>query len=162
MTKAAIYPGSFDPFTLGHLDIVQRALKIFDKIYIAIGENRSKTNLFTPKERKLQIEEIFQDNPAITVVIFNDLLVDFARQVDVFTIVRGLRAVSDFEYEFLMASTNRAMEQNIESVFFMTSDKYSFLSSSIVKEVAAKNGSYLSHFVTPNVEKALREKFRLM
>ena len=162
MSKAAIYPGSFDPFTLGHLDIVQRALKIFDKIYIAIGENRSKTNLFTPKERKLQIEEIFSDNPAITVVIFDDLLVDFARQVDVFTVVRGLRAVSDFEYEFLMASTNRAMAQEIESVFFMTSDKYSFLSSSIVKEVAAKNTSYLSLFVTPNVEKALREKFRLM
>jgi len=162
MSKVAIYPGSFDPFTLGHLDIVQRALKIFDKIYIAIGENRSKTNLFTPKERKLQIEEIFSDNPAITVVIFDDLLVDFARQVNVFTVVRGLRAVSDFEYEFLMASTNRAMEHEIESVFFMTSDKYSFLSSSIVKEVAAKNGTYLSHFVTPNVEKALREKFRLM
>lgn len=162
MSKSAIYPGSFDPFTLGHLDIVQRALKIFDKIYIAIGENRSKTNLFTPKERKLQIEEIFQDNPAITVVIFDDLLVDFARQVNVFTVIRGLRAVSDFEYEFLMASTNRAMEQEIESVFFMTSDRYSFLSSSIVKEVASKNTSYLSHFVTPNVEKALCGKFRLM
>lgn len=162
MTKTAIYPGSFDPFTFGHLDIVNRALKIFDKIYIAIGENRSKTSLFTPKERKLQIEEIFQNNPAITVIIFDDLLVDFARQVGVFTVIRGLRAVSDFEYEFLMASTNRAMEPEIESVFFMTSDKYSFLSSSIVKEVASKNGAYLSHFVTPNVEKALREKFRLM
>ena len=162
MTKTAIYPGSFDPFTFGHLDIVNRALKIFDKIYIAIGENRSKTSLFTPKERKLQIEEIFQNNPAITVIIFDDLLVDFARQVGIFTVIRGLRAVSDFEYEFLMASTNRAMEPEIESVFFMTSDKYSFLSSSIVKEVASKNGAYLSHFVTPNVEKALREKFRLM
>lgn len=162
MTKTAIYPGSFDPFTFGHLDIVNRALKIFDKIYIAIGENRSKTSLFTPKERKLQIEEIFQNNPAITVIIFDDLLVDFARQVGVFTVIRGLRAVSDFEYEFLMASTNRAMEPEIESVFFMTSDKYSFLSSSIVKDVASKNGAYLSHFVTPNVEKALREKFRLM
>ncbi|MBO4700007.1 pantetheine-phosphate adenylyltransferase [bacterium] len=162
MERTAIYPGSFDPFTLGHLDIVNRALKIFDKIYIAIGENRNKTNLFTPKERKLQIEEIFQDNPAITVMIFNDLLVDFARQTGVFTVIRGLRAVSDFEYEFLMASTNRAMNPEIESVFFMTSDKYSFLSSSIVKEIASKNTSYLSHFVTPNVEKALREKFRLM
>ena len=162
MTKTAIYPGSFDPFTFGHLDIVNRALKIFDRIYIAIGENRSKTSLFTPKERKLQIEEIFQNNPAITVMIFDDLLVDFARQTGVFTVIRGLRAVSDFEYEFLMASTNRAMEPEIESVFFMTSDKYSFLSSSIVKEVASKNGSYLSHFVTPNVEKALREKFRMM
>lgn len=162
MSGVAIYPGSFDPFTLGHLDIVNRAMKIFDKIYIAIGENRSKTSLFTPKERKEQIEEIFKDNPAITVMIFNDLLVDFARQVNVFTMIRGLRAVSDFEYEFLMASTNRAMEPEIESVFFMTSDKYSFLSSSIVKEVASKNGAYLSHFVTPNIEKALREKFRLM
>ena len=162
MAKTAIYPGSFDPFTFGHLDIVNRAAKIFDKIYIAIGENRSKTSLFTPKERKLQIEEIFQDNPAITVMIFNDLLVDFAQQTGVFTVIRGLRAVSDFEYEFLMASTNRAMKPEIESVFFMTSDKYSFLSSSIVKEIASKNSSYLSHFVTPNVEKALREKFRLM
>ena len=162
MTKTAIYPGSFDPFTLGHLDIVKRARTIFDKIYIAIGENGSKKNLFTAKERKLQIEDIFKDDPAITVMIFNDLLVDFARQINVFTVIRGLRAVSDFEYEFLMASTNRAMEPEIESVFFMTSDKYSFLSSSIVKEVASKNGTYLSHFVTPNVEKALREKFRPM
>ena len=162
MMKTAIYPGSFDPFTLGHLDIVNRARTIFDKIYIAIGENRSKSNLFTPKERKLQIEEIFRDDPAITVMIFSDLLVDFARQVNVFTVIRGLRAVSDFEYEFQMASTNRAMEPVIESVFFMTSDKYSFLSSSIVKEIASKNGSYLSHFVTPNIEKALREKFRFV
>ena len=118
MAKTAIYPGSFDPFTLGHLDIVNRARTIFDKIYIAIGENGSKKNLFTAKERKLQIEEIFKDDPAITVMIFNDLLVDFARQVNVFTVIRGLRAVSDFEYEFLMASTNRAMEPEVESVFF--------------------------------------------
>lgn len=159
MTKAAIYPGSFDPFTLGHLDIVRRAEKIFGKIYIAIGENESKRNLFTAAERKLQIEEIFKGDPDIEVVIFSGLLVDFAKEIGVHTAIRGLRAVPDFEYEFQMASINRTMDPELESVFFMTSDEYSSISSSAVREIASKNISYISRFVTSNVEKALREKF---
>jgi pantetheine-phosphate adenylyltransferase len=160
MSKNAIYPGSFDPFTLGHLDIVSRALKIFDHIYIAIGENKNKKTLFTTIERKDQISEIFSGNNRITVVIFDELLVDFARKMNVFTIVRGLRAVSDFEFEFQMALTNRVLEPDFESIFFMTSDKYSFLSSSIVKEIASKKSSNLSLFLTPNIEHAVKDKFK--
>jgi len=160
MSKNAIYPGSFDPFTLGHLDVVSRALKIFDHIYIAIGENKNKKTLFTTIERKDQISEIFSGNNRITVVIFDELLVDFARKMNVFTIVRGLRAVSDFEFEFQMALTNRVLEPDFESIFFMTSDKYSFLSSSIVKEIASKKSSNLSLFLTPNIEHAVKDKFK--
>ena len=160
MAKNAIYPGSFDPFTLGHLDIVKRALKIFDHIYIAIGENKEKRTLFSAQERKSQISDIFSDNEEITVTIFDELLVNFAKKIGVFTIVRGLRAVSDFEFEFQMALTNRVLEPEIESIFFMTSKKYSFLSSSIVKEIASKKSADLSLFVTPNIEKALINKFK--
>jgi pantetheine-phosphate adenylyltransferase len=160
MSKSAIYPGSFDPFTLGHLDIVSRALKIFDHIYIAIGENKNKNTLFTTMERKDQISEIFSENNRITVMVFDELLVDFARKMNVFTIVRGLRAVSDFEFEFQMALTNRVLEPDFESIFFMTSDKYSFLSSSIVKEIASKKSSNLSLFLTPNIELAVKDKFK--
>lgn len=160
MSKSAIYPGSFDPFTLGHLDIVSRALKIFDHIYIAIGENKNKNTLFTTMERKDQISEIFTENNRITVMVFDELLVDFARKMNVFTIVRGLRAVSDFEFEFQMALTNRVLEPDFESIFFMTSDKYSFLSSSIVKEIASKKSSNLSLFLTPNIELAVKDKFK--
>ena len=159
MSKSAIYPGSFDPFTLGHLDIVSRALKIFDTVNIAIGQNKTKSSLFTAEERKEQIEEIFRDNDRVTVTIFNDLLVDFAERLNIFTVIRGVRSVTDFEFEFQLASAYRATQPKIESVFFMTSDKFSYLSSSLVKEIAGKNGSYLSQFVTPNVEKALKEKF---
>lgn len=160
MIKKAIYPGSFDPFTLGHLDIVIRALKIFDHIYIAIGENGSKRNLFTGEERKEQIENIFKDNEKITVTVFNELLVNFAKKIEVFTVIRGLRAVSDFEIELQMASTNRILSPEVESIFFMTSDKYSFLSSSIVREIASKNNAVLNQFVTPNVESELRKKYK--
>ncbi|HNW15350.1 MAG TPA: pantetheine-phosphate adenylyltransferase [bacterium] len=160
MDKKAIYPGSFDPFTLGHLDIVKRALKIFDHIYIAVGENKNKTTLFSTEERKEQISEIFKNNPKITVTSFNELLVNFAKKINVFTVIRGLRAVSDFEFEFQMALTNRVIEPEFESIFFMTSEKYSFLSSSIVKEIASKSDTELSQFLTPDVEKALRKKLK--
>ena len=129
---------------------------------MAVARNSEKSPLFTTDERIELIRAVTATIPNVRVVTFTGLLADAVSAFEVSAVIRGLRAVSDFEYEFLMASTNRAMEPKIESVFFMTSDKYSFLSSSIVKEVASKNGSYLSHFVTPNVEKALREKFRLM
>lgn len=160
MDKKAIYPGSFDPFTLGHLDIVTRALKIFDHIYIAVGENKNKTTLFSVEERKGHISEIFKNDRRITVTAFDELLVNFAKKMDVFTVIRGLRAVSDFEFEFQMAITNRVMEPEFESIFFMTSEKYSFLSSSIVKEIAAKSTMDLSLFLTPNVETEIKKKFQ--
>lgn len=160
MKKKAIYPGSFDPFTLGHMDIVQRALKIFNHIYIAIGENTHKTPLFSCSERKKQIEKIFDDDPRVSVVVFDSLLVNLARDLKVYTVVRGLRAVSDFETEFQMASINRALEPELESMFFMTSDKFSFLSSSVVKEIASMNNEDLSLFVTDNVRKDLIKKFK--
>lgn len=160
MNNKAIYPGSFDPFTLGHMDIVERALKIFDHIYIAIGENTHKTALFSCRERKRQIEKIFEGNRKVTVVVFSSLLVNLARELGVYTVVRGLRAVSDFETEFQMASINRALEPELESMFFMTSDKFSFLSSSVVKEIASMNNKDLALFVAPNVEKDLKKKFK--
>jgi pantetheine-phosphate adenylyltransferase len=160
MDKKAIYPGSFDPFTLGHLDIVKRALKIFDRIYIAVGENKNKTTLFSVDERKEQISEIFKNDQRITVTAFDELLVNFAREMNIFTVIRGLRAVSDFEFEFQMAITNRVMEPEFESIFFMTSEKYSFLSSSIVKEIASKSRMDLSLFLTPNVENEIKKKFQ--
>lgn len=160
MKKKAIYPGSFDPFTFGHMDIVQRALKIFDHIYIAIGENTQKTPLFSCDERKNQIETIFKKDDRVSVVIFNSLLVNLARELHVHTVVRGLRAVSDFETEFQMASINRALEPELESMFFMTSDKFSFLSSSVVKEIASMNNENLSLFVAGNVKKDLIKKFK--
>lgn len=159
MSKSAIYPGSFDPFTLGHLDVVNRALKIFDHIYIAIGDNKNKSTLFTSEERKQHISEIFNGNSSITVTVFDELLVTFAKKMNVFAIVRGLRAVSDFEFEFQMALINRVLEPKFESMFFMTSEKYSFLSSSIVKEIASRNSADLSQFITPNVEVEIRKKF---
>lgn len=160
MKNKAIYPGSFDPFTLGHLDIAKRALKIFDHIYIAIGENSHKTSLFSCEERKRQIETIFEGNSKVSVVVFNYLLVNLARELKVYTVIRGLRAVSDFETEFQMASINRALEPELESMFFMTSDKFSFLSSSVVKEIASMNDKDLSIFVTKNVEHDLKKKFK--
>lgn len=160
MNNRAIYPGSFDPFTLGHFDIAERALKIFDHIYIAIGENSHKSALFSCLERKEQIEKIFDGNSKVTVVIFNSLLVNFAKELGVYTVIRGLRAVSDFESEFQMASINRALEPKLESMFFMTSDKFSFLSSSVVKEIASMNEKNLSLFVTSNVENDLKKKYK--
>lgn len=160
MKNKAIYPGSFDPFTLGHLDIATRALKIFDHIYIAIGENSHKTSLFSCKERKEQIGNIFKGNRKVSVVVFDSLLVDLARKLKVYTVIRGLRAVSDFETEFQMASINRALEPELESMFFMTSDKFSFLSSSVVKEIASMKDNNLSLFVTKNVEHDLKKKFK--
>lgn len=155
--KRAIYPGSFDPITFGHVDIALRSLKIFDELIIAIGDNRNKQPLFSKEQRIAQIGEIFNDNEAIRVVSFDGLLVDLARDMNIFTLIRGLRAVSDFEFEFQLSSFNRKMEPRVESFFMMTSEKYFYISSSMVRQVSEMNGD-ISDFVPPNVLADLKRK----
>lgn len=158
----AIYPGSFDPITYGHLDIVERAEKIFDDLIVGIAENPGKETLFSPEERK-EIAELALEEESIEVsevITFSGLLVDCAKKYNRESIVRGLRANSDFEYEFQMALTNRDLAPNTESVFLMTAGEYSFLSSSIVKEVKNLGGD-IGSFVPNVVEKRLAEKFDL-
>ncbi|OUM88304.1 MAG: pantetheine-phosphate adenylyltransferase [Bacillus thermozeamaize] len=157
--KVAVYPGSFDPVTYGHLDIIQRGAKVFDQVVVAVLNNQSKTPLFSVEERVAMLKEVTRDIPNLVVDHFAGLLVDFVKQKNARVIIRGLRAVSDFEYELQNASMNRELNNEIETFFMMTNNKYSFLSSSIVKE-AAKYGASVSDFVPPVVEQALREKFR--
>ncbi|MBS3765772.1 pantetheine-phosphate adenylyltransferase [Candidatus Bipolaricaulota bacterium] len=156
----AIYPGSFDPITYGHLDIVERAEKIFDDLIVGVAENPGKDTLFNSEERK-ELAELALEEESIEVsrvITFSGLLVDCAQEYDRESIVRGLRANSDFEYEFQMALTNRDLAPDTESVFLMTAGEYSFLSSSIVKEVKELGGD-VSTFVPDIVEKRLEEKF---
>jgi len=155
--KRAIYPGSFDPITFGHVDIALRSLNIFDELIISIGDNRNKQPLFSKDQRIAQIREIFNDNEAIRVISFDGLLVDLARSMNIFTIIRGLRAVSDFEYEFQLSSFNRKMEPRVESFFMMTSEKYFYISSSMVRQVSEMGGD-ISDFVPPNVLADLKGK----
>ena len=158
MSKA-IYPGTFDPLTLGHIDIVERALHIFDEVTIAIAVSEKKVPLFSLEERIDQIEKIFDNDKRIKAIGFSGLIVDLAKQEESNVLVRGLRAVSDFEYEFQMASMNRAMSPDLDSIFLTPKAKYSFLSSSLVREIASMGGE-VSEFVDPIVELALKGKFK--
>ncbi len=157
--KRGIYPGTFDPFTNGHLDLVHRGLRIFDEIIIAVAPNPKKEPLFTIEERLSLIGESVKDYDNVRVEAFDGLLVDYARSVGGVAILRGLRAVSDFEYELQMAHMNRRLDMNVETVFMMPSEEYSFLTSTIVKEAASFGGS-VKGLVPEAVEKALKEKFR--
>jgi len=159
MTKRAVYPGSFDPITNGHIDIIKRGLKIFDNIIMAVLENPKKTPLFTTKERTGMIEDIFSDEKKVEVKSFNGLLVDFAKKNNSNIVIRGLRAISDFEYEFQMALMNMKLNPEIETFFMMPSLNYSFLSSKLVKEVSMLGGC-LKGLVPGNVEKKLKEKLK--
>jgi len=159
MTRIAICPGSFDPITNGHLDIIERGSRIFDEIIVTIFNNQSKHPLFTIEERIKLIEQATEHIPNVSVDSNSGLLIDYAKEKNVNVILRGLRAVSDFEYEMQITSMNRKLEQNIETFFMMTNNQYSFLSSSIVKEVAKYNAC-VSDLVPPVVEKALQEKFQ--
>ncbi|SES74284.1 pantetheine-phosphate adenylyltransferase [Anaerobranca gottschalkii] len=139
--KRAVYPGSFDPITKGHLDIIKRASKIFDEVIVAVATNSSKKPLFTIEERIEIINKVVQDYPNVKVDTFNGLLVEYCSNKEAYVIIKGLRAVSDFEYEFQMASINKKLKENIETLFMMTNTKYSYLSSSLVKEIGRLNGS---------------------
>ena len=158
MSKA-LYPGTFDPITLGHIDIIERALNLFDEIIIAIATSDSKTPLFSLEERIEQIETIFKGNKNVRAIGFTGLVVDLAKQEEVTMLIRGLRAVSDFEYEFQLANMNRAMSPEIESVFLTPKAKVSFLSSTLVREIASMGGK-VSAFVDPVVEQALEKRFK--
>ncbi len=159
MTSIAVCPGSFDPITFGHLDIIRRGAKVFDELYVVVLQNSSKNTLFTTEERIQLITEVTKDIKNVKVDSFNGLLVDYAKGIHADAIIRGLRAVSDFEYEMQITSMNRVLEENIETFFIMTNNQYSFLSSSIVKEVAKYNGD-ISELVPWEVEKALKEKYK--
>jgi pantetheine-phosphate adenylyltransferase len=156
MTKLAIYAGSFDPITNGHLDVLRRALKIFDKVIIAVGENPGKNYLFNVKERIDMIKKVVKGN--VEVDHFSGLLMKFAKKKKASAIIRGLRAVSDFDYEFQMALMNRKICSEIETIFIMTRGMYSYLSASIVKD-AASGGAKLKGMVPPYVENKLKKRF---
>ncbi len=158
MGKIAIYPGSFDPITNGHLDLIQRGLKIFDEIIVAIAVNPVKQPLFTIEERVDLIREVLKDQPRVRIDHFTGLLVNFVRRQNTNVILRGLRAVSDFDYEFQLALMNRRLAPEIETIFLMTSLKWVFLSSTILKE-AVSLGGVVEDIVPPVVFQRLREKF---
>lgn len=158
MKRIAVCPGSFDPVTNGHLDIIRRAAKVFDEVSVVVLSNSSKRPLFSTEERTALLQQVTKEIHNVKVDSFNGLLVDYAKSVGASAIVRGLRAVSDFEYEMQITSMNRVLDENIETFFVMTNSQYSFLSSSIVKEVA-KYGANISDLVPAQVEKALKEKF---
>jgi len=159
MEKKAVYPGSFDPITNGHVDIIRRGLKIFDKILVAVLENPKKTPLFTTKERIEMIQEEFADEENVEVKAFHGLLVEFAKKNTARIVIRGLRAISDFEYEFQMALMNRKLNPEIETFFMMPNVDYTYLSSKLVKEIYMLGGR-LKDLVPDHVEKKIREKFK--
>ena len=156
--KKAIYPGSFDPVTYGHIDIIQRAAEIFDELVVAVLNNTAKTPLFSVDERVNILKEVVKDIPNVSVLSYEGLLVDFAMANNAGVIVRGLRAVTDFEYELQLAQTNSVLNSGVDTLFLTTSLRYAYLSSSTVKEVASYGGD-ISKFVPPFVEKLTFEKF---
>lgn len=160
MKKIAVYPGSFDPITYGHLDIINRGLKVFDEIIVAVACNSQKNALFSFDERVDMISQVIKDHERVTVDTFTGLLIDYVARKKAHVIIRGLRAISDFEYEFQIAQMNSCISQNVETLFMMTSLQYGYLSSSIVKEVCSLNGN-IDGFVPPEVKKALRGKYGL-
>lgn len=158
MSSITVCPGSFDPITLGHLDIIKRGAKVFDQVYVCVLNNSSKQPLFTVEERCELIREVTKEIPNVFVESYKGLLIDYVREKNAQAILRGLRAVSDFEYEMQITSMNRVLDDNIETFFMMTNNQYSFLSSSIVKEVAKYKGN-ISELVPEVVEIALKNKF---
>ena len=157
--RSAIYPGSFDPLTNGHFDVVQRAAKLFDRVVVAVAKNEGKRHLFNLEERLALVKEAEAGMPNVEPDTFDGLLVEYVVQKKAQAIVRGLRAVSDFEFEFQLALMNRKLNENIETIFMMPKDTYTFLSSRIVKEIAQLGGD-VSPFVLPHVQLALRHKLK--
>lgn len=158
MEKVVIYPGSFDPITNGHVNIIERSLKIFDTLIVAVAANASKTPLFTIAERVAMIREVTRNNPRVIIDTFEGLLVDYAVKKNTQVIIRGMRAMSDFEYEFQMTFMNRKLNRNIETIFMMTGLRWFYVNSRIIKEVAAAGGS-VKGLVPDIVCTRLKEKF---
>lgn len=156
--KKAIYPGSFDPVTLGHIDVIERASRLFDYLIIGVLNNSSKTPLFSIEERVNMLREETKHLPNVEVRSFGGLTVDFARECNANAVVRGLRAITDFEYELQIAQLNHVISPDIDTVFLTTNLKYAYLSSSSVKEVASYSGD-ISRFVTPHVEQEVHNKY---
>ena len=154
----AIYPGSFDPVTNGHIDIIKRASGLFDKLYVGVLSNSSKNPLFSIDNRVTMIKKAVGDIANVEVVSYNGLLVNYCKENNITAIVRGLRAITDFDYELQIAQTNKVMEPDVDTVFLTTSLEYAYLSSSIVKEIASYHGN-IDKLVPSNVKKALEEKF---
>ena len=157
--RTVIYPGSFDPLTNGHLDVVERASKLFDRVIVAVAANADKQPMFTRAERKRQITAAVKPMKNVEVAAFQGLLVDFAEAHQAQAIIRGLRAVSDFEFEFQLALMNRKLKEEIETIFMMPRESYTFLSSRLVKEIAGLGGE-IGAFVPANVERALKRKLK--
>lgn len=157
--KKAVYAGTFDPITYGHIDVINRATKIFDKIIIGVSASPKKT-LFTLDERIKMIDEVFRKNHKVMVKGFSSLLVEFVESVSANVIIRGIRAVSDFDFEFQLALMNRKLKPQIETIFLMPSEKYIFISSSLAKEIASLGGD-ISNLVPPVVKKNLNKKFNV-
>ena len=160
MKRTAIYPGSFDPLTNGHLDVIQRAAKLFDRVIVAVAQNDTKQPLFTLAERLALVRAAIKHLPHVEADSFDGLLIEYAARQKAQAVVRGLRAVSDFEFEFQLALMNRKLNENVEAIFMMPKDTYTFLSSRIVKEIARLGGD-VSSFVPPHVQTALIKKLKL-
>ncbi|MCM8767794.1 MAG: pantetheine-phosphate adenylyltransferase [Candidatus Omnitrophica bacterium] len=159
MKKVGVYPGTFDPITYGHIDVIERSLKIVDEVIIAVSGFKKKDFLFSVEERVAMIKEVFKNNENVKVESFDGLLVDYLKKKNLKIVIRGLRAISDFDYEFQMVLINRKLNKEIETIFLMPREEYFYISSSIVKEIAKLNGN-ISCFVPKNVEQALRKKFQ--
>lgn len=158
MSITAVYPGTFDPITCGHFDLIKRAAQFYDRLIIGVADNRNKTPLFSVEERIELAQTACQEFENVDVIGFDSLLVDFVKQVEGRVILRGLRAVSDFEYEFQLASMNRKLAPDIETMFMTPAEQYSYISSSLVREIAALKGN-INEFVPLNVATALASKF---
>ncbi|MCF6253968.1 MAG: pantetheine-phosphate adenylyltransferase [Thiomicrorhabdus sp.] len=158
MSIIAVYPGTFDPITAGHTDLIKRAARFYDRLVIAVADNRNKNTLFTLEERIALVKKVLQDFDNVEVRGFDTLLVDFVHEVGGNVLLRGLRAVSDFEYEFQMTGMNAKLNPNIETVFLMAADRWQFVSSAFVKEIASMGGA-VEEFVTPQVAQLLQKKF---
>ncbi len=154
-----VYPGTFDPITHGHTDIITRSLRIFDHVVVAVAPNPSKHPLFTLSERLEMVRLVTKDMPRVEVATFEGLLVEYVKRRGAHAVIRGLRAISDFEHEFQMALTNRKLEHTVETVFLMPSEEYSYLTSTIIKDVA-KHGGPLTDFLHPEVAKRLDQRLR--
>lgn len=155
--KRAIYPGTFDPITRGHVDIILRSLNFFDEIVVLVAHSGKKNPLFESEDRKKMIEECFKEEKRISAQIYSGLLAEYAKKHDIHVVLRGLRGISDFEYEFQMATMNRRINPKLETFFLMASEKFFFVNSTLVKEVISHGGD-VSEFVSPHVEKKLRER----